>query len=412
MKQKIKHVANNSFFKGGVLLFVVSLAGSFCNYLFNVLSARLLGPAGYGEIVALFSYAVILSVPLSVLTTELIKRLGGVQKNKMETVARWEVWIIAKIYRYKLLLIPYILLLLILPRLTNLSLAASMTLLAILVLSIILAFYQGVLQAMQLFFLFAVLTLISPIIKLIGPVFLFFHIDGINTIFVFLIISLLIPIILSKIFVSKLLPKTDVSVSNRRIREVLFSKSTLMTIFSLIGIALISNLDIIYVKKFFPGELSGIYGAWSLMAKIVLYVISPVQTLSLIFFSSYSSQRRQKQVLILLLLSFAGIGAFIHVGYTYFGNTIIGILFNSSYNAVLPLISYAALFGFLYSSLMIINNYFLVKNSQFCLITIAISPLYAVGLFLYGHSLQQVILVNIAFTSFIFVSSLFALVKD
>jgi len=391
----MKRLAQNSFFQGGILFFGAGVVANFFNYFFNVLSAHLLGPSGYGEIVALFSYVTILSVPLSVITTELIKRLGTVSDDKLIRAASWESWIIYKLSRYKLLFVPYFLSIFILPRLTNLSFFASGTLLLLLLLSIVLSFYQGVLQATQLFFLFTLVAFVGVGLKLLGPILVLLNIGDISIIYLLLIAGPLVSILLSKYFLIKRTPGKKSPRSIKRLRDVLFSKSLIVTIGSLVGITLLSNLDIIYVRKFFPASVSGIYGAWSLLAKIVLYVIGPIQAISLIFFSAANEKKRHKHVLIMILSLLFFIAIMIHFLYIFFGRQIVLLIFNNSFLQVLPLIHTSALFGFLYSGITITNTYFLAKNSHFALISVLFSPVYGLCLYLFGHTLENIIWINI-----------------
>lgn len=411
MKKKFDRIIRNSFFQGGVLFFSAGIVANLFNYLFNVLSAHLLGPSGYGEIVALFSYVTILSVPLSVITTELIKRLGTVTDDKFIRAASWESWIIQKLSHYKLLFVPYFLSIFILPSWTNLSFFASGTLLLLLLLSIILSFYQGVLQATQLFFLFTLVAFVGVGLKLFGPILVLLHIGNINIIYLLLIAGPLVSILLAKLLLLQHTPKNKQIRSDKRLRDVLFSKSLLVTIGSLIGIALLSNLDIVYVRKYFPTNVSGIYGAWSLMAKIVLYVIGPIQAISLVFFASSNQKKRHKYVLsmILSLLFFTAVS--IHLLYSFFGQQIVLLLFNKSFLTVLPLIHMSALFGFLYSGITIMNTYFLAKNSLFALTSILFAPLYGLSLYLFGHTLQNIVWVNICIAMLIFIISIAGLFR-
>lgn len=54
---------NNRFLQASTIVFIGSVAANFLNYAFNLVMGRLLPPEIYGELVALFTLLVIVSVP-------------------------------------------------------------------------------------------------------------------------------------------------------------------------------------------------------------------------------------------------------------------------------------------------------------------------------------------------------------
>src|SRR3990167_10800062 len=94
MKRFINKLLINRFFQGGMVLTSTNLILGFLNYLFNSLSGKLLGPAKYSEISALFSYLVIFGVPSAVIQTEIIRRLGQAGTDRLKLVKSWNEWYI------------------------------------------------------------------------------------------------------------------------------------------------------------------------------------------------------------------------------------------------------------------------------------------------------------------------------
>src|SRR3989344_3767766 len=101
MKKFIGKIFFNRFFQGGMVLTTTNLILGFLNYLFNSLSGKLLGPAKYSEISALFSYLVIFGVPSAVIQTEIIRRLGNAGPDRFRLVKSWNEWYIKKIRKWK-----------------------------------------------------------------------------------------------------------------------------------------------------------------------------------------------------------------------------------------------------------------------------------------------------------------------
>lgn len=399
MKQRASALLSNTFVQGGVTIMLANVFASFFNYLFNVVSAKALGPVGYSEVIALSSYILIFFVPISIVMTNVIRQLGVYKKNQIEQVIRWEQFFFHRINRYKLLLLVYFGLSFLLPKLTNLAFETSATLLLMIFFAFVASFYQGVLQGLKLFVLFAFVTVLAAFVKLVGPLLVFVHIDGLFTIFIFLILSTALPIIVSKKALDRRKTKSQFQASDvhsMRLKTILLSKPFVITTLSLLGLTLLNNLDVIYVKKFFAADISGIYGAWNLFAKIVFYIVAPLQMISLVFFSD-SLQTKNHRVALFTIIAFMSILGFVlFLVYGTFASTLIKLMFTNEFLPIAPYLSQAAIFGTSYSLIAIINNFFLAKSSRLSLIILGVIPIYAFLLFSGGTSLGAIIKIDVA----------------
>ena len=405
MQQTVSSLWKNSFFQGGVLFTAANFFAGFLNYLFNSLSAKTLGPAGYSEITGLFAYLALLSVPTLVIITEVVRRLGISGEKQIETFKRWESWLISKTKKWIFLLVPYLLLGFFLPWLTNLSLASSFALLILFLLGLAGSFYIASLQGLHRLWTVSWIITLAALIKLTGPIAAFPYSDQLSNILFFLIASGMLLIILTKsaLKTNKILSPTESTKKvERRLFDVIMNKSTLITVSSLIGINVLNNLDVIFSKKFFPAFDAGVYGGWSLLAKIIFYVCGPLLSLALIFFSSANYSKYHKRVLFIGLLFFIITGLFFYFTYNLFGNGLISLIFNQQYAVLLPYLSFAAIFGSLYTGIYFLNTFFLAKNSPFSLIALVGTPIYALLLFFYGKSLQAIMIINILLATAIF----------
>lgn len=397
MKEKIKSLGRNKFFQGGIYLTVASFATGFLNYLFNSLTGKLFGPSGYGEIAALFSYAGIFGIPIQVLTADLIRRLGTKGEQKGISVKTWEIWFWQRLNHWKFFLVPFFLSPLILPSLTKLTPLFSFTLIILIFISFISILYLGALQAMHLFFAASAIGIFAALIKLIGPVFVFFKIDGLTTVALFLIISSFFTVAAAKIFLShrfkNLKPKAKKF--EKRIAHVLFNKQIFLTLLSVLGINFLTNLDVIFVKRFFTPNEAGIYSAWNLFSKMIFYLVGPIAALSYIYFTDRTSYKKHPRALFFYLLLTAVVGTACFLLYSFFGDVLIKIIFSSKFSAILYLLPRAALFGTLFSMIAITNSFFVAKNSRYSLVSFFLLPFYAIGLYFKGSTLDNVIVINI-----------------
>lgn len=409
MRKKITALANHPFIQGGIILSISNVITGFLNYFFNSLSAKALGPAGFGEITALFSYLVVFSVPLGVISTDLIRRIGHLKSDKNNTILGWERWIWKKLYQWRLLIIPYFLLTLIVPRLTNLSLFSSIALLIFILLAFIGTFYNATIQGLQLFAIAAGLSIVSVLLKLIGPLLVSFHFGGVNLVIAVLVIGSFLLLPVYQIIIRKNLinnqEKSIISVPlNKRIKSLFLNQNMIITTLSLLAITLFNNFDMMFAKKFFTSEMAGLYGAWNLLAKIVLYAGGPLSGLSFVFFSNQSYKKQHKQSLLFISVGIFLVGLIMLVAYSLFGKLIVSLLFNKNYFVIVNFLPQAAIFGCLYSLISIINGFFLANNSRYSLIITFLFLVYFISLILFGRFFSNLINLNLLFvaTTFIF----------
>lgn len=409
MRKTINTLWNNSFIRGGMLFTVSSFVINIVNYFFNLLAARSLGPQGYGEITTLFSYVSITAVPSIVLSMFVIQKISSSGKQKYifasslvqlfwQKIKKW--WFM---FIFILILAPFI------PKLANLSSISGLLLLPLIVFSFIATFYAAVMQGLQLFFLLSLITLFGVTLKLFGAILTTFGVDGVGTILFFILLSALIPIMVNvRVLKSYFQRKISISLpqTEKRIISLLYNPQFILILVSTLAITMLNNIDIIFVKKFLSSENAGIYSSWSLLAKIIFYALGPLIAISFIFFSSSETKKHQDTTLVvsLCILLFIGIGSFIF--YKVFATFIVSLFFGARFQAVVPYLNQASIFGALYSAIQYINSYFLAIKSRFALLLFVLLPVYVILLFLIPRNLNQIIRLNILFSGFAVLSYL------
>ncbi len=147
----------------------------------------------------------------------------------------------------------------------------------------------------------------------------------------------------------------------------------------------------------FSAEDAGIYNSWTLFAKVILYVLGPILSISFIFFSS-NKEEIYHQLFFIGITIFLGIAGFIAMlAYGFYGRSIIDILFGEKFYPVIPFLEWASFFGTGYVMITFMNNYFLAKGSNKAYILALSLPIYVFVLFLFGKDLARVMLINIWF---------------
>jgi len=184
-------MSKNSFVQGGFILTVTSIATGFLNYLFNLFVGKALGPEGFGEIAALFAYLIIFSIPIGIIGTVIIQRLGEAKDSFTEANKIHKM--LFGLFRQKWYLIILLAILTpFLPKITNLTPIVSYSLPFLLIGGVLGAYYNGALQGLHLFFWYSILAIFGTLIKLIGATLVLFGIGGLNIVLLFLILSTII----------------------------------------------------------------------------------------------------------------------------------------------------------------------------------------------------------------------------
>lgn len=402
----LKKALHNTFFRSSVVYTVTAFLVGFINYLFNSLSAKALGPKGYGEIAALSSYILLISVPISAISTEIIRLLGNRTSQKLETVRGWEHWMYMKVRHYWILVIPFFLTAFIIPALSGLSLLSSFTLLATIILFFLASFYTAVFQGLHRLIALSAIMLISVLVKLMGPLIKVPTIDPYVIIVFFLICGGVSFTILARYFLAKSFKTTlatkSFSRNERKVRSVLLSRKMIITILSLVGVTVLSNIDLLYAKRFFSAADAGLYSSWNLFGKIIYYIMSPLISISLVFFSGREFKKYHTVVLGAGIVLFLTAGASLFVIYSVFKEALLTLIFSREFDQITQYIPYASIFGFLYASIFFLNIYFLTKNSLLSITPLVLSPFYLVSLYYVGKDIRSVIFVTLLSTTTIF----------
>lgn len=404
---------NNPFLRGSILFTVATFLGSFLNYVFNLIVAKKLGPTGFGEITALFSYTTIFSVPMAVITMVIIQKIGSNNERGLAYALTLEQWFLTKIKKWWLLLIPFLFLTPVIQKFTNLSFYSSASIAPFIMLSFIGAYYAALLQGLHLFGWISTIGIIAVLLKLSGAFAITDVSFGILIIIIFLFLSTASAVASSFIALRQISQESQLihSKLKRGVLSSLFQKQVIITFFSILGLTLLGNADVVTAKKFLSAEQAGIYGSWSLFAKIILYLIGPLLTASYIFFSSLKNKKNHEKVLKLSLAILATIGIVSFLFYQYLSLPIVNLLFGSKFKSITPVLGLASIFGTLYASTTLINNYFLSKKSSLSLMPIVVGVIYIPAMYFLGRSLQNIITINLLIGTLLLLLQIGCLVK-
>lgn len=402
MRRRIKLYWSNEYVQGGIVLVLSSFIVNVLNYVFNFFAARVLGPSGYGELIAFYSYIAFFSVPVVVFSSIIIQRISSHTVNSYAYAKSIATRFKQSIPYFFPCIVLSIVIAPLISRITNLSLVVSYVLIPTILIGFIAHFYSSVFQGLKLFFLFSILSITGVILRLVSIFIPVFKYGFLTEVLIFQLSASVFMVglsfsILSRLFRSKTVQQ--VSPVFITVRRLIASPQFSITLFSVLSFTILSNSDIMFVKKFFTAEETGIYSSWSLFAKIILYVVGPITQISFVYFAGNAKRYTQDRVLLATLGALILVGILGTIGYTAVGNILIVSLFGSKFLGVVPYLGLAGIFGTFYAAINFLSTYFLAKKSRSSLILIILLPLYFLTLFFLPKTLLNLMWTNIVFSS-------------
>ena len=254
---------DNSFEKQGIIIFAMSLFASGLNYLFQIVSGRILDPVSYGELNSLFSVINILAVIGNSLGLSIVKYVAEMNDDIGANIR--------KIFKQcSLVAIPLaVAIVLIMTCLMHYNIISSIFT-TISIISTALAFVlYGVLQGKKKFFQVGIYNMIQPISKmLIGTILLLIGIHY-NVVFVAMTLGAVISMVYARKCINQELASTASS-NDTTIKNIY--QYFMFTLISMICLTVFNNVDILLVRNYFTNEMVGQYSSAALFGKIILYI--------------------------------------------------------------------------------------------------------------------------------------------
>lgn len=326
MKTKLKDA---SFEKSALFMLILSVTASAFNYLFQIISGRLLSAADYGVLNSAFSASNIITVMGVALGLSVAKNISENESN-----AGGKINLITKICL--LLFIPITAVIVVVFKLLNFDTQLSIS--AAIAVSLISMSYifHGSMQGKCLFNNVSKFNLIQPFVKLLfGSCALLI---GLKFHFVFIVMA--IGSICSIIYGYFVLNKTVSFKSKATVGEISpIFKYYIFTFISTTLLTLFNNIDILLVRQYFSENMVGIYSCAALFGKIILYVPSVLCTM--LFPLSTKSSTNSKSVLaktLLYSLLISGAAAVcLYILRDFLMTLVMGAEYSEAANYILPI---------------------------------------------------------------------------
>lgn len=401
----MKLFTSNTLARNSLIVFAGGMVSNIGSYLYHLLTGRILGPTGYGELASLISLLYIFGVPTTVLSTVLVKYFSQCKAADSPGEAKdlylKMVGILAKIsivfFFVFLALSPFI------GSFLHLSASSSLIWLCIgFILSIFTTVNGSVLQGFQMFVWVAVFTASAVFIKLlISTPLAFWGVEWavIGSTIAATIVLLLFFYPIRFIFsaVRKQFPLTKRSI-------VRFSIPTFIT---LLGLTSLYSFDIVLARHFLTASESGLYSAIATLGKVIFYASSAVVTVLFPVLSERTARQEPPGNILGIALGLVGIISLcVTLAYIIFPTTVIQLLFGPSYFEGAQYLGLFAIFISLYS----LGNVFVLaclalNRLWIWTVTAGAAAIQILCICLFHSSIAAIITVNISVTLLLVISA-------
>ncbi|MBS3150049.1 oligosaccharide flippase family protein [Candidatus Woesearchaeota archaeon] len=391
----IKEKSKDNFYKYSIFIFVCSLITNAAGYFFHFFVGRILGPASYGVLGALLTILYIINVPFNTIQTTIANFTSQlIANNNREAIKRLLTSSLKKIFIYSLIIfIIYILFSKFIANFLKIDEISLIVLSGFLfIVSLLLAVTWGIMQGLQFFKSLGYSMIIQGFVKLTFGLVLVLIGFAVKGAMFAIILSYLIPFLLTLITLRLYIGKGEKMYKTRDIFDY-----SIPVLIAMMSITLMFSLDIFLVKHFFNNIEAGYYAALAMLGKVVyfgsisiVYVMFP----KVIELNSKKIGTRNillKSLLIVFLFCFVSV-----LFYYFFPGFTVNLLFGKEYLNIVPLLGKFAVFMSLLSLIYVLIFYNLsLRKKSFIYILLLFNIIEIVLLYIYHQSISQV--VNVLF---------------
>lgn len=393
---KLKSLLKNPLALNSLILFVGASVTNLSNYIFTLITGRLLGPSDYGIFAALSAVLLVVSVPAITLMTVAVKFTAEFRGRK-ET-SRLRVFF-KRLHRF-FWLIGILL--------TGISLALSPVIsdylhlptpLYFMILSFcfLLIFPQalgfGILQGWQLFGWYAFVGALGTLLKLFVGAGAAWVGWGVTGVLGALLLSYLVQYLLSLRPIVRLGSSLAVTERFDWRSPLVYSLPVFLTT---LGLTLFMTTDMIIIKRFFPPYEAGIYSALSLLGKTVLWIsTSIVQVMFALVAEKKAANKDDSGYFLASLFMVGACCVLVSTVFSIFPSQVVGLSFGQRYLDAGSYLAFYCLFITLYSLINVFANYFLSCGKVVAASLVLVGALIQLGLLgILHHSFVEVISVS------------------
>ena len=357
----------SSFFAASSVIFAGSFVVNVLNYIFTLVISRLLDVEAFGEVAALLSLFLVISVPATALAMLMSREAASRGVAGHATVRDLFLYLrrhvaLAAILFWAVFLgfIP------LLSELLHIPYAPFLVFSALVPLTLLGALQSGALQGMQEFFMLSKQHVLTALIKLAAAVLLVVAGLSVSGVMLALVLALAAGWVYGHVATRSVL-RIEKGMTHEEEGGALRSMFSAIFITTLL-LALLSNIDVLLAKHYLSAETAGHYGALSTVGKILIYGVGAFVTVLLPLASAAHArgQGGEKRVLFISLAVIVLSSLVAWAFFSLFPEFVVGTLFGPRYLDVAPhLGAFTIAMGSLSLSLALINYFVAVRNTSF-----------------------------------------------
>ena len=404
--------------RGGFILLIMMVFANALNYLFQVFMGRMLTIEEFGTMNALFSLYAIVSLPIGVVTTTTARYVATYSaQGEIGKIVK----LLKRLFLYLLfgaigVLVFGILLSPLVSRYTNVDNTLLCVLLAVtLAVGMFLPLITGAVQGTKQFFGLGILNFGQTFIKLalgVGLVWVGFHLYG--------VMSALIASTLMMTLVGLYMVRGYIKQNVRMDAEGLTLGRKDIAYYTMIAfavnvcIALLSNVDMVFVKRFFTDSQAGLYGTAALFGRLVLYIPSAlVLAMFPIAAEAEVAGSGSRSVLTKALLYVGGLAVLCAAGLNLFTGLAVKLLMGAKFLPAVPYVRMTALMAIPVGLMVTLANYCMaIKKMRMLAVSMAVGCIGCVAAIEIHHaSIAGIIATVSATASVLFVFNLVYLLR-
>jgi O-antigen/teichoic acid export membrane protein len=374
--------------RGGIILTSSIILYNFFNYLFHIISARLLDTVNYGVLATIMSIVYIFNVPSESIQTiasryttkYYVKKEPGKIKSLLVKLVRGFFFISLACFGLFILLSPFI------SEFLKINLKVILLTGVILIAMFLIPITRGIMQGLKKFKILGANYLIEGLIKVTITgilIFLGFRVYGA---LLAVIISLLLTFFISFLFIKDVIKTKRI---NEKIKGLyLYSFPVLVSTAAIMGLL---SMDLLMVRHFFSQEIAGQYAVISMSSKIIFFGTCGISKTMFPLISERHERKSdysnlfKKSALIILLFS-----SVILIGYFFLPKLIITILFGSKYLPLANLLIIPSIAMTLLSITNLVVLYNLATNHEnLNYLTILFVPLQVILLYFFHSNIYE-----------------------
>lgn len=397
MKNMLKQLIVHPLIRGSFVLVIGTNAANIFNYLFNLFMSRNLSVSDYGVLASIIALIGLPGYVMTAVVPTVIKFAGEYIGRKRLDLARG---LFVKLYKGVLLIIILLFTgyLIFINQIAGFFKIENISLLIISIFIVVFSMLglinNAFIQAKLAFKFLVSLSLISSLLKLIlGVVFVLmgYSVGG-------AVLALLFAAILGYFYSFKPLGFVFAQkTANVKINSSELIKYGIPSGLALFGLALFINMDIILVKHLFSEVDAGLYAGLSLIAKVILYVSSPVGSVMFpLIVQKHAKGENTTHTFFMALLLVCGSSIILTLFYFIFPEFMIKFFLKEEYLRVSGLLGIFGVFVSLYTlSFILVNFYLSIKKTNVYIPVLIGAGAQSILIYIMHDSFAQIIWISL-----------------